>query len=661
MNELNQNRPFASGSNLILGDNLRDYKKYLEIEKMNRENGLANTNNFSNTNTTNMSSFSSTQNSRLPFNYTPIRRNGNPENNIINNQTLQRPMSSNPCNNTFFYNNNNNSNNTFSFGNDVYKEIQNLKNLLSKSFQNQNEMQDKIIEYNKIISEQSEIISLNNLKLNEHDNKLTEVLLSFNNYIQLNDKTNNFINDFQKQIDSCVKMIDYNDLKSTLYNFNKINENKLNDLSRNYSDINLKIDELSKENENYQKFTLEKIKNVQKESMELRLQQQNDLIKMDESKENRLQAQFAQVKNLIGITDKNLKDESDFRKSMINDLRNEMLQIFNRNEEKITKLEKTQLETEKNIIELNKDYMSTFNDLIMKHNEKYNIELKSIRSLIEAGLTKVDVKMEKDNKIYEENLITIKTNLQEEKEKYSEMENSFKEQINSIEKTLENNKEILQDYFNKLDLLSSTLDKYMKENNELIDKKEKEIIENLTKKINEEIEKINNDFRIQNDTNTKKFNDIDEQIKDINNHIATTAVNNVKGDINKNNDANAVLIREYVEKIVSENITPFKDNLSNYEVILTNNMNLKFDEMTQKNLIKDKENYDKLTELVNSKVEIINNQLDEKFKEQNTLIDGRIQEYILESEKRIDGKYDENIKKIKEDVENLTIKIGIGS
>ena len=595
----------------------------------------------------------------LPFNYTPMRRNGNSENNIIN-QTLQRPMSSNPFNNTSFYNNNNN-NNTYSFGNDVYKEIQSLKNLLSKSFQNQSEMQDKIIEYNKIINEQSEIIRLNNLKLNEHDNKLTEVLLSFNNYIQLNDKTNNIINDFQKQIDICVKMNDYNDLKSTVYNFNKINENKLNEFSRNYSDINLKIDELSKENENYQKFTLEKIKNVQKESMELRLQQQNDLIKLDESKENRLQAQFAQVKNLIGITDKNLKDESDFRKGMINDLRNEMLQIFNRNEEKITKLEKTQLETEKNIIELNKDYMSTFNDLIMKHNEKYNIELKSIRSLIEAGLSKVDIKMEKDNKTYEENLIAIKTNLQEQKEKYSEMENIFKEQINSIEKNLENHKEILQDYFNKLDLLSSTLDKYMKENNELIDKKEKEITENLTKKINEEIEKINNDLRIQNDSNTKKFNDIDEQIKDINNHIATTAVNNVKGDINGNNDTNAVLIREYVEKIVSENISPFKDNLSNHEVILTNNMNLKFDEMTQKNLIKDKENFDKLTELVNSKVEIINNQLDEKFKEQNTLIDGRIQEYILESEKRIDGKYDENIKKIKEDVENLTIKIGIGS
>ena len=168
MNELNQSRPFTSGSNLILGDNIRDYRKFLEIEKMNRDNGMPNSN-FSNTNTTNMN------NSRLPFNYTPMRRNGN-ENNIINNQSLPRPLSQKPFNNNSFYNNNNN---TLSFGSDVYKEIQNLKNFMSKTFQNQSEMQEKIIEYNKIINEQSEIIRLNFFKLNEHDNKLTEVLLSF--------------------------------------------------------------------------------------------------------------------------------------------------------------------------------------------------------------------------------------------------------------------------------------------------------------------------------------------------------------------------------------------------------------------------------------------------------------------------------------------------
>ena len=650
MNELNQTRLFTSGSNLILGDNIRDYRKFLEIEKMNRDNGMPNSN-FSNTNTTNMN------NSRLPFNYTPMRRNGN-ENNIINNQSLPRPLPQNPFNNNSFYNNNNN---TLSFGSDVYKEIQNLKNFMSKTFQNQSEMQEKIIEYNKIINEQSEIIRLNNLKLNEHDNKLTEVLLSFNNYIQLNDKTNNLINDFQLKLDSYVKTNDYNDLKSIVYNFNKSNENKINEFSRNFSDMNLKLDEMAQQNDNYQKATLDKILKVQKDSMESRLQQQNELIRLDDQKESRFIAQFQQVKNLIGISDKNLKEESNLRQNMINDLRNEILQIFNRNDEKISKLEKNQLETEKNIIGLNKDYMSTFNDLIMKHNEKYNIELKAIRSLIEVGLTKVDTKMEKDYKTYEENLIAMKKNALEEKEKFTEFETLYKVQISSIEKNFEKNKEIMQDYFNKFDLLSSTLDKYMKENMELIQTKEKEIIENLSKKINEDIEKINNTIKIHNDTNTKKFSDIEEKIKDLNNHIATAAVNNVKGDINGNNEPNAILIREYVEKIVSENITPFKETLSNYEIIFNNSMNLKFDEMIQKNLTKDKENFNKLNEIINGKFKEIINKIDEKIKEENSVIDGRIQEYIVESEKRVDGKYEDSLKKIKEDIENLTIKIGIGS
>ena len=116
---------------------------------------------------------------------------------------------------------------------------------------------------------------------------------------------------------------------------------------------------MKKENEQYQKFTLEKIKTVQTEAVESRLQQQNELIKMDESKENRINAQFAQVKNMVDITNKNLIEETDFRKKMINDVRNEFMQIFTKNDEKISGLEKSQLETEKNLISLNKDYMKT--------------------------------------------------------------------------------------------------------------------------------------------------------------------------------------------------------------------------------------------------------------------------------------------------------------
>ena len=214
----------------------------------------------------------------------------------------------------------------------------------------------------------------------------------------------------------------------------------------------MNLSEMKKENEQYQKFTLEKIKTVQTEAVESRLQQQNELIKMDESKENRINAQFAQVKNMVDITNKNLIEETDFRKKMINDVRNEFMQIFTKNDEKISGLEKSQLETEKNLISLNKDYMKTFNDLISKHNEKYNLEFKSMRSLLEAGLSKVDTKMSKDNKTYEENFSALKSSILEQKTHLSEYENTMKETINGIEQKLEDTNNQNKDYFNKFDL-----------------------------------------------------------------------------------------------------------------------------------------------------------------------------------------------------------------
>ena len=415
----------------ITGDNFRDYKKFLEIQKMN--NGANNLNNINTNNNTNnnlnlngnnlnslniaqqansnnnpMNTTTNSNNNRVPFIYTPMKRpptgdknqNNRTRTNILEPNSynnINRPSSQssnyknnfnlNEQNNTKLNNlnnfddyNNTNSNET-SASNQIYSEINNLKMMLSKSMQNQNEMQNKINEYNKIINEQENIIHLNNLKLNEHDNKLTEILLSFNNYLQLNEKTSVIINDVQKKMDNFVNNTEFTDLKSTMYNLNKVNENKINEMSNIYEDMNNKLNEMGKENENYQKFTLEKLKTIQKDSMDSRLQQQNELIKMEDSKENRINAQFSQIKNLLSLNDKNLKEETEFRKNMINDLRNEVLNIFAQKDDQINKLEKTQLETEKNLITLNKDYITSFNELINKHNEKYNFELKSIRSL----------------------------------------------------------------------------------------------------------------------------------------------------------------------------------------------------------------------------------------------------------------------------------------
>ena len=700
----------------VTGDNFRDYKKFLEIQKMNNgannfsninaNNNNINSNNLNlngnnlnalninqqtNSNNNPMNTTTNSNNNRVPFVYTPMKRpptGDNTQNNRtrINNldtksyNNINRPssQSSNYNNNINLndqYNNNlnnlednNNPNiNNTSANSQIYHEINNLKMMLSKSIQNQNEMQNKIIEYNKIINEQENIIRLNNLKLNEHDNKLTEILLSFNNYLQLNEKTSVIINDIQKKMDNFVNNTEFTDLKSTMYNLNKVNESKINEMSNIYQDMSNKLNEMGKENENYQKFTLEKLKTIQKDSMDTRLQQQNELIKMEDSKENRINAQFSQIKNFLSLTDKNLKEETEFRKNMINDLRNEILNIFAQKDDQICKLEKTQLETEKNLISLNKDYITSFNELINKHNEKYNYELKSIRSLIEAGLTKVDIKMEKDLKVYEENLTILKSNILEQKTNIANLDTFIKDSLNEIENKMEVSKGTNSDYFNKFDLLSTSFKQFMEESLNIINTKNKETEDKIKKLLEEEIKKINDKINLNYEQYDKHFNDIDEKIRDMSGQIITIGKlgkldqkNFENGENSENLNGNKIFIREFVKSVYDEDIKALKATFDGYEKELLNNMNSKIEESKTKFSLDQTENMKKIEEMYDKKVDETYEKIMIDIKNKEDVLDGKVQEYIVESELRITKKYDENIKKIEEDLESLTLKVGIG-
>ena len=695
----------------ITGDNFRDYKKYLEIQKMN--NGA---NNFANNNTNTLNNNTNTNlngnnlinlnlnqqtnpnnnpmntttnsNNRVPFVYTPMKRpptgdntqNNRIRTNILDNNTfnnLNRPssQSSNYNNNlNDQYNNlnslddnNNTTNNSSTNNNQIFMEINNLKMMLSKSMQNQNEMQNKIIEYNKIINEQESIIRLNNLKLNEHDSKLTEILLSFNNYLQLNEKTSVIINDVQKKMDNFVNNTEFTDLKSTMYNLNKVNESKINEMSSIYEDMHNKLNEMGKENENYQKFTLEKLKTIQKDSMDTRLQQQNELIKMEDSKENRINAQFNQIKNLLTLSDKNIKEETEFRKNMINDLRNEILNIFAQKDDQICKLEKTQLETEKNLISLNKDYITSFNELINKHNEKYNYELKSIRSLIEAGLTKVDIKMEKDLKVYEENLTILKSNILEQKTNIANLDTFIRDSLNEIENKMEVSKGTNGDYFKKFELLSTSFQNFMNESLNLINTKNKETEDKLTKLLEEEIKKINDKINLNYEQYDKHFIDIDEKLKDISGQIITIGkigkldLKNFENQENSDNlGGNKIFIREFVKSVYDEDIKALKATFDGYEKELLNNMNNKIEESKTKFGLDQIENMKKIQDMFDKKVDETHEKIKQDIDDKEIIKEGKVLDYIAEAELRITKKYDENIKKIEEDLESLTLKVGLG-
>jgi hypothetical protein len=681
----------------ITGDNYRDYKKYLEIQKMNNGNNNFFLNNNANTNNntinnrignrTNenqinqqnnqMNITANSTNSRVPFVYIPMNRppsSDSTKKNCINTEDENR-----------LYLNNNNSINNQNISenlnenkkldgnisnNQLLTEINNLKMMLSRTMKNQTETQNKIMEYDKIISEQENIIRLNNLKLNEHDNKLTEILLSFNNYLQLNEKTSMIINDTQKKMDNFVKSSDFIDLKSTVYTLNKENENKIMELNSLCGDLDNKVTEMGKENENYQKFALERMKQIQKDSMDTRLQQQNELIKMEDARDNRINAQFSQLKNLISINDNNIKEEQEYRKTMINDLRNEILNIFGEKDDQISKLERSQLETEKNLISLNKDYIQSFNELINKNNEKYNFELKSIRSLIEAGLTKVDIKMEKDLKTYEENFILLKSNILEQKTNLANLDTYLKESINDIENKMEMTKGTNNDYFSKFDLLSTSFKQFMEESLNIINSKTKEVDDKLTKLIGDEIHKVDEKIEINSKQNEKHFNDIDEKLSEMKEQLIAIIktgkfdeLKNMQGnvnDINLQNNPNKILIREFVQKVCDENIQTLKITFNEYEQELMNNMNVKNEEAKAKFALEQKENVKKIEEIFNKKLDEVNEKINKEMKENEAIRDGKVQEYIVESELRVTQKYDGIIKNIQEDLESLTIKIGLG-
>ena len=382
---------------------------------------------------------------------------------------------------------------------------------------------------------------------------------------------------------------------------------------------------------------------------------------MEDSKENRINAQFNQIKNLLTLSDKNIKEETEFRKNMINDLRNEILNIFAQKDDQICKLEKTQLETEKNLISLNKDYITSFNELINKHNEKYNFELKSIRSLIEAGLTKVDIKMEKDLKVYEENLTILKSNILEQKTNIANLDTFIKDSINEIENKMEVSKGTNSDYFNKFDLLSSSFKQFMEESLNIIKKNKEETENKLMKIIEKKIEEVNQKIQKNSEYNDKQFNDIESKLKDFEKMINLRKIDYQLGEnSNEQKNSNTFLVSELVQKICDDNILPLKELINSFQKELINTMNTKIEDSKKNFSMTESKNLENIKKMISDEAGVVESKIMQKVTEDHTLLLGEIEKTVVNAEHRIKQKYDTEIKKIEEDLESLTLKVGLG-
>ena len=677
--ELNMRRP------KVTGDSYRDYKKYLEIQKMNNpSSGNTNTtfNNILNSNSNLNNPLSNTLQRQTPSIYAQYTRTNSlsrPKStlNVTANLAQNQQEESSLINITGNMNlpsiklktiNNSDKNSLYTIStNNNGKEIDNLKILLSKSLQNQNEMKNQIIEYNKIISSQENIIRLNNIKLNEHDNKLTEILVSFTNFLQYNEKSASIIGDIQKKMENLVKNDDFSNLKNNIISQNSNNEKKFNEINNIIEEIKLNILENKKENDAYQKYSLDKLSTIQNDFLNNKLEQQNELIKFEDTRNENVKRQMSLIKSQIKNNEHFLKEEIDKRKNMINELREEILSIFNKKDEQISNLEKNQLINEDNLMKLNKEFIQSLNDLINKSNQKHDYEIKTIRSLIEASVLKNEKNLEKMIGDEKERISNLENNLNEFIFNFNNLDKFAKESIHGIEEKYEIFKDENNNYKTKLELFNDTLHKYMNENIDVLVSKIKKAEEDFNKLLNEETK--NNSEKIQKiseftekyakDTN-EKINDLSKQIFDLLENNKYNKNSNENNFINKAENPNVIIIKEIIYKTCEEILEPVKQNFNDFNHELRNELIEKIEEYKKLSSLENIDYMKKIDDMFDKKIALLKNDLENDINSTKNMIDGIISNYIVESELHIKEKYDKDIEEIKKEINQINSNIIVG-
>ena len=186
------------------------------------------------------------------YSYQPAVENGNFSNSyqILRTQT---PV---------LENQNSGNGNIISYQN-MMKEIRELKLSLKNQLINQNELEKKLIDSYKLLSQQDNLLRLNASKINEHDLKITNVLNSFNNFLKIQEKTSNLINDCQDKVNNKLLPINvFTSFKSQMLNNNiHVKENFEKIFSYN-DNTELILQDLKNTDQNNLSLLLSKIKMI---------------------------------------------------------------------------------------------------------------------------------------------------------------------------------------------------------------------------------------------------------------------------------------------------------------------------------------------------------------------------------------------------------------
>ena len=537
--------------------------------------------------------------------------------------------------------NNNNNTNSYLSSQNLIKEIRELKMSLKTQLQNQNEFQKKLIDSYKLISQQDNIIRLNTSKINEHDLKLTNILSNFNNFLKVQENTNDKLSECQDKIKNSLLPIEtFISFKNQVENNNLIINENIKKIFLYDDNTDLILSDLKSTDENNLKLLLKKIKMITDKEETFFAEKHQENLNYIKEHNNIILSKINQLKEFLDGIQAQISEETNYRKINDDKIVKDITIFFNQKyEEKFKIIEKNLLETEKNLINMNKDCIKSFQELVTKQKDGNSSEFQNIKKMLEIGLKNNQVIYDKDIDEMKKLISSIKGDINETKSNLDSIEGFVKENVNLMnEFKIKGDKSII-DFSNKIKEIEQDSLKLYEETKKIILKDLKDNIKKEKEKREEFENNINNKISSQLHSYDNNINDLKEKSNQLKKMIENKyeienkdknaiGINNLKLDeiytnkfhnLNKDIQENIKNIQEDIEKKMNLMKTYIKKNMDEYSQHVDDDLYLKFN--------------------------VLSNDFKEKMDKSKIELDGKIQQYFVECELRLKKLFEESINK----------------
>ena len=536
-------------------------------------------------------------------------------------------------------NQNSNNNNIISYQN-MMKEIRELKLSLKNQLINQNELEKKLIDSYKLLSQQDNIIRLNASKINEHDLKITNVLNSFNNFLKIQEKTNNIINDCQDKVNNKLLPVNiFTTFKSQILANNLSVKENLDKIISYNDNTELILQDLKNTDQNNLNLLLNKIKIISDKEENFFLEKHEENLNYIKDHDNIILSQINQVKQINENIQMQIAEEKKLRKINNDKILKDVINfINNKYEEKFQIMEKNLLETEKNLVNMNKDYVKSIQGIINKQKDTNELELQNLKNMIELGLKNNQTIYDKDIDEMKKLMTEIKGDINENKRTVEKIDGFVNENMKIMRDYRIDGDKTIEGFSNKIKKIEQNAIKSYEDTKIDIEKK----LEDSLNKFTERIEKYENNIS---DLLKAKFHPYDSYIKDLKEQDAQlekmieNKYEQIKSETNAIGIKNMKLDEIYTNKFNNMN-KDLQDNYKKVQEEIENNMKI------LKTYIK--KNMDEYSLHVDNdlykKFEVLSKDIKDNFDKSKYELDGKNQQYVLESELRIKKECQDMIK-----------------